>query len=681
MARDPRYDVLFEPVRIGPVTAPNRFYQVPHCSGMGYAMPETLARMREAKAEGGWGVVCTEYCSIHPSSDDQPWPYCTLWDEGDVRNHARMVERVHRHGALAGCELWYGGISSANRLTRAPSLGPGSTPTWHGTNQTRAMDKSDIREFRRWHREAAIRAKRAGFDVVYVYAAHGYLPAQFLSPVQNRRGDEYGGSFENRARLIKELLEETKEAVGATCGIAFRFAVHNLDVATGITKDGDGRALVEYVAELPDLWDVNIANFAADARTARFAEEGHQEEYVAFVKTLTTKPVVGVGRYTSPDRMASVVRKGILDMIGAARPSIADPHLPNKIKEGRIEDIRECIGCNVCVMGDAGGAPIRCTQNPTMGEEYRLGWHPEKIARRKSTAKVLVVGAGPAGLEAARAAGQRGYRVALAEAGRALGGRALRESTLPGLSTWKRVADWRIGQIRKLANVEVFLDSRLDAEQILEFGFQHVCIATGASWRRDATGRSSLEPLGGAANGGVLTPDDVMAGKPCEGPVVVYDDDHFYLGGVLAEKLRRDGHDVTFVTSADNVSPTCFGTLDQPRIQARLIELGVRLVTAKLVTAVDGQSATLACAYTGREERIACGTLVAVTSREPEDSVYRALAAAPDRLLDAGIVSLVKIGDCDAPDIIASAVHAGHRYARALDAGAVAERRERVLVR
>jgi len=130
MARDSRYDVLFEPVRIGPVTAPNRFYQVPHCTGMGFQRPQTVAAMRETKAEGGWGVVCTEYCSIHPSSDDSPLPSASLWDEGDIRSHARMVENVHRHGALAGVELWHGGGSTANLYSREEPLGPASIPCW-----------------------------------------------------------------------------------------------------------------------------------------------------------------------------------------------------------------------------------------------------------------------------------------------------------------------------------------------------------------------------------------------------------------------------------------------------------------------------------------------------------------------------------------------------------------------
>ncbi len=679
MARDPRYDILFEPIRIGPVTAPNRFYQVPHCSGMGFSMPQTLNAMRGIKAEGGWGVVCTEYCSVDPSSDDHAHPYCTLWDDGDIRNHAAMVEAVHRHGSLAGVELWHGGYANNNGLTRAIATAPMSMPVWHGVAQTRAMDKADIREFRRMHRNSALRAREAGFDLVYVYAAHGYLPAQFLSPVQNQRTDEYGGSFENRARLIRELLEDTRDAVGDTCGVVLRFAVDNLDSDTGITRDGDGCALVEYVAELPDLWDVNIADFPADARTARFAGEGAQEDYIAFVKQVTTKPVLTVGRYTSPDRMVSIINKGLVDIIGAARPSIADPFLPAKIREGRIEDIRECIGCNICIWSNGNGVPLRCTQNPTMGEEWRRSWHPEVIPPRSGDGKVLVVGAGPAGLEAALAAGRRGYQVALAEATTELGGRSAREATLSGLSTYARVKDWRLGQIAKLPNIEIYRSSRLDADEVLEFGFEHVCIATGSLWRRDGTGRSSFSAFDGHEHENVFTPDDVMDSRSIDGPVLVYDDDNFYMGGVIAETLRARGLDVTFATSASIVSPFCERTLDQGRIQARLIEMGVVIEANRLLRSFDGQMAELDHVYGGKDLTASWRSVVAVTSRQPREDLWSALSVQSGRCTDAGIVSVRRIGDCEAPQTIAAAVYAGHLYSRTLDADD-AVRRDRVIV-
>ena len=683
MPRDPRYDVLFEPVAIGPVTAPNRFYQVPHCSGMGFAMPKTLAAMRGVKAEGGWGVVCTEYCSIHASSDDNPWPYVTLWDDEDIRAQALMTEAVHRHGSLAGVELWYGGSGATSLLSREAPFGVESLPVaQRHPVQTRAMDKVDIRELRRWHRDAALRAKQAGFDIVYVYATHHYLLSQFMSSATNRRGDEYGGSLENRVRLVRELIEETREAVGDSCGIAVRFSTDAGEGGPASIERGEQHDIFAMLAELPDVWDVNIADYTYEAGTSRFVKEAWNEPYYDGFKALTSKPLVGVGRFTSPDAMLRQISQGRLDMIGAARPSIADPFLPRKIDEGRTDDIRECIGCNICIASNIDGVPLRCTQNPAMGEEWRRGWHPETIEPKGSDDKLLVVGAGPAGLEAARALGQRGYAVTLAEAADALGGRVTAESALPGLAEWAWVRDWRVHQIRQMANVEVYPASRLDAAQVRDFGFAHVVIATGSTWRRDGVGRWHSTPVPGHDQARVFTPDDVMAGAEFAGPVVVFDDDHAYMGGLLAETLAAAGLEVSLVTPAGEASSWTIHTGECERINARLAEFGVAVVTNHAVTGFDGEVVELCAVYGGAVARRPAAALVMVTARIPDDGLYHDLMADEAALAAAGIASVARIGDCRAPGTIAAAVHSGHACARALDTpdpGDVPFRRERAM--
>lgn len=669
------FDVLFEPVRIGPVTSPNRFYQVPHCNGFGHRMPHGLAAMRGVKAEGGWGVICTEEVEIHHSSDLSPYFEGRLWSDDDIPALALMTESVHKYGMLAGIELAYNGFDAPNLYSRVPSLGPRSMGTIGGSGydpvQTRRMDREDIRNVRRWHKAAALRAKRAGFDIVYCYAGHGMTAAmQFILSRYNDRTDEYGGSLENRVRLLRELIEDTKETVGDKCAIAVRFAVDELLGADGLTHQGEGYDVVAMLAELPDLWDVNISNWSNDSMPSRFGGEGYQEKYISFVKQLTSKPVVGVGRYTSPDSMVSAIRRGVLDLIGAARPSIADPFLPTKIKEGRIDDIRECIGCNICVTGDTRFVPIRCTQNPTMGEEWRRGWHPEIISRKKSDEEVLVIGAGPAGLECARSLGQRGYPVTLLEARKELGGRVLRESALPGLNEWRRVVDWRLNQIKKLGNVTVYPSSPMTASEILETNARNIIVASGASWRRDGIGRTLWKSITGHDLPIVITPDglmDILAttrSKLPAGKVIIYDDDHYYMGGVLAELLVSKGASVTMVTPAPLVSYWSQFTLEQERIQRNLTRSGVKIFVQNVLRSIRPDSVSLSSTVSNETHELESDVVVLVTDRNPDDSLYYRLKPA---LLEGRLRSLRLIGDAEAPNIIAQAVFAGHLAAREFD--------------
>ena len=668
MTRDPRYDVLFEPVKIGPVTARNRFYQVPHCNGMGRTFPSSMAAMRGVKAEGGWAVISTEQIDIHPTSDITPASEGRLWSDQDVPYLARMCDAVHEHDSLALIELTHNGKFAPNLYSRDVPMFPSHMPVVGYPWQCRAMDKSDIRDYRRWHLDAVKRAKTAGFDIVCCYAGHNLsLAGQFMLPRYNKRTDEYGGSLENRIRLFRELIADAKEAVGDTMGVVARFAVDELRGAEGMEFEKEGREIIEMMAEEPDLWDVNVSEWENDSVTSRFAEEGFQESFISFVKEVTTKPVVAVGRYTSPDRMVSLVNKGVIDMIGAARPSIADPFLPKKIEEGRIEDIRECIGCNICVAWDIHKSPMRCTQNPTKGEEWRKGWHPERIAPKTSDDSILIVGAGPAGLEAARAAAERGYNVTLAEAREELGGRVTRESNLPGLSAWGRVRDYRVHRIQQMANVEIFQGSKLDAAQVLEFGANQVAIATGAHWRRDGYGGTHQFPIPGTDGANVFTPDDVMDGVVPDGPVVVFDDEHYYMGAVVAEKLRTDGLDVVLVTTDSKVSSWTDATLEQHRIQARVMELGIEIVTNHKLDKVGSDTIELSCLYSGQVRSINAASLVMVTSRLPDDALFHALMAEEQTFADVGLQGVKRIGDCYGPSIIAAAVYEGHRFAQELN--------------
>ena len=672
MSNNP-YSKLFEPVKIGPVVTKNRFYQVPHCCGMGHLRPKAHAAMRETKAKGGWGVVSTEEAEIHPSSDLAPYVEQRIWDKRDIPALRLMTEAVHKHGALAAIELTHSGHNSTNLFSRIPAMSPNAQPVnFLYPKQSRRMSKKDISNFRAWHKRAALNAKEAGFDIVYVYAGHGMSVAQqFILPDMNNRTDEYGGSLENRLRLTRELLEETQEAIGDSCGVAFRFAVDELKGKDGMQFKEEGRAVVELLSEHPDLWDVNVSDWSNDSQTSRFEpNEGYQMPYVEFVKSLTTKPVVGVGRLTSPDLMVKLIDRGALDLIGAARPSIADPYLPNKIKTENTDQIKECIGCNICVSSDNFSVPIRCTQNPTMGEEWRRGWDPENIKPKLSDQQALVVGSGPAGLECSLQLARRGYQVTLAESKSQLGGRVLFESGLKGLAAWKRVVDNRVHEILQKNNIEIYKESKLTLAHINELEIKNIFIATGSKWRKDGVGRSRRSPIKGIESVKVFTPEEIIQEEQnIKDPVIIYDDEQGYLAGVLADHLSSKGIDVTFVTPASVVSPWTESTLEQKRVQKSLISAGVKIVCNSLIEKIENQTAHLECVFTGAITELSCKSVVMVTERIANTSLYDQLTEQKVSNKPHSIAQNIRlIGDAEAPGLIADAVFSGHLAAQDFEA-------------
>jgi dimethylamine/trimethylamine dehydrogenase len=572
------------------------------------------------------------------------------------------------HGALAGIQLAYSGINGPNLYSREVPLAVTGGPILTFTSdpvQARTMDCEDIRNLRRWFRNAFRRSQQAGFDLICLYGAHGFgILQHFLSRATNQRSDEYGGDLINRSRFLREIVEDARETTKGELAVTLRMSLHEAG-AYGFSN-AELRDFIAMHADLPDLWDLAHGTWENCSGTSRFKEEAAQEDLVRGIKDITPKPVVGVGRFTSPDAMVRQIKAGILDFIGAARPSIADPFLPLKVQEGRYEDIRECIGCNICVSGDMTQGISRCTQNTAFMEEWRKGWHPDRARAKGASESVLIVGAGPTGLEAALQAAKRGYRVTLAEATGALGGRVAKERALPGLSAWGRVADYRTGQLAPLPNVEIYRDSRLAPEDILAMGADHVAIATGATWRRDAVARLHLHGIPTDPAMPIYTPDDLMAGTCPEGrTVALYDDDHFYMGSVLAELLVARGNRVHFITPAVKVAEWTDNTLEQGTIMRRLLEIGVEVHLSKAPEAVGAAGITLGCTWTGRQTTLPAEAVVYVTSRTPNDQLFQAAKA-----LDwqgAGIRSLQLIGDAAAPGPIAWATYAGRNWAEGLD--------------
>lgn len=698
MPRNSRYDPLFEPITIGPKTLKNRFFQVPQCTGAGVDRPGANAMHREVKAEGGWAALCTEACMIHPETDQPVAIVTSLLDQGDIINHRHMTDSVHKWNALAGVELCHAGGLSNNLGSRYVTAAAHQFATpWIPQVYTYEAEDSDLSRIVTMFAEAALRAIDAGFDILYVHGTHGALPVQMLSRYHNRRSGRYGGDFAGRARLWVEILEAVRVAAASQCAIATRFSIDQLSGSQGVEAADEGLRFVEHITKLGlvDLWDVNISSlleWGEDAGPSRFYKSNHQAPWTREVKRIANVPIVGVGRYTDPDEMVRVLCSGQYDIIGCARPSIADPWMPRKIDEGRTEDIAECIGCNQCIARFEYGVPIVCTQNPTALEEYRRGWHPEHFAPRTSDELILIVGAGPAGLECARVLGRRGYSVHLIEGDKAVGGHLRQIAALPGLAEWFRVVSYRETQLHQMSTVKIMLGTGFaTADDLLDYGASKIVLATGASWNGDGRGAAGPDPIKGFDNEhpAFVTPEQFFAGKAIGDNVAVLDSDGYFMAASLAELLANKGKRVTLITMFDRVGPYTDFTLEGPNMRRMMREKGIVSRTATWVESAemsgpvtlrlydvycDGSKRTdepkageLPRRVDNALEDFCCDTVVLCTGRHSNNALYRALRTLRPCWEAKGLNGVYRAGDCLAPRYIADAVFDGHRMGREID--------------
>ncbi|MFQ5861123.1 MAG: NAD(P)-binding protein, partial [Dehalococcoidia bacterium] len=608
-------------------------YQPPHCTQ--FAEGDRNAQFRAEKAKGGFGLIVQEWSSVHPSSDYIPIRSGIIWDESLLGEHKKMTDAVHRYGAKFFLQLVHQGVQTAffGSQTKEPPLAPSPVQDVFYVGQGKEMEEEDIEEIINAFARCAVLAKMAGYDGVEIHAAHGYLIAEFLSPLYNKRTDRWGGSLQNRVRFFREVLRRVRKAVGPDMAVSARFT-YDERLPTGIKPD-EGLEMMVMVNDLVDFWDIDWGEYATIGEMippARNYPENYQIEATAEIRRKLHErcpnkktPVGGCGRIRNPDDALRMISEGQLDMVGMVRQSIADPHWPRKVREGRVDEIRECSYNNTCLAGLFTYRAIECVQNASAGEEYK-GFYPEEFAPAPEKKMVLVVGGGATGMEVARVAAARGHTVDLHEAQENLGGHTSLLARLPGCAEWARVVEYRERMVRKLG-VTVHTKSPLTASQVLEYGADAVVFATGADWDRTGNNPLTKEPIPGYDKPHVLVPEDILSdGKTVGKRVLIVDSDAYLMGVGLADILASQGKEVTLV-AYPNVGYYLLITMELGAALRRLAELKVRMLPQLFAAQITDDGADLFNIWTMEGQSVQADNVILSSRRVPRTSLYREVKA------------------------------------------------------
>jgi len=648
-----RWDALLRPLQIGPVTTKNRIEAAPTLVCLanvdGSASTE-LVDYYKAKARGGAGIVTVGESAIDADYGITHAGQLFLDHDNKISGLSRLADAIHRYGALASIELCHGGGQTMPGLIgdRAPIAPSVMTSQLHEALlghkiDVQVMDRELIEQVIENYASAALRVKKAGFDMVLLHGGHGWLLAQFTSPRTNRRTDEYGGSLENRARFPLRVLTRMRELCGPDFAIEYRFSADEL-VSGGLSQE-EGIRFAQLIEDKVDCFHVSCGTMGElklipYIHPAYFLPQGKNVHFAAKLKQTVNKPVTTVGAIVDFELAERIVAEGRADMVAMARALIADPCLPGKTMHGLEDEVIPCIRCNECLNRVARFIPVRCATNPRTGIETEMASLPPVSARRR---KVVVAGGGPAGMEAAIVAAERGHDVVLFEKSGRLGGNLVAASGPAFKDEMKRFLDYLVRRVKALP-IDVRLGTDADAALVGAERPDRLVVAVGAE--------PALPDIPGLQTANVVWAGDVCADLVETGERVVVAGGGG-MGCETALHLAGKGKKVVVVEMLDEAALD-FNFINRSMLLDLVAEAGVEVLTGTTVVAVSDGLVTVADRE-GQRRDLEGDTVVLALGMTPRRATVDALKAAAPRV--------AVVGDCVKPRLIIDAVHEGFHAA------------------
>lgn len=626
-----KYTHMFSPIKIGSMDIKNRVFMSPHgMVGLGIGTDRQVGYF-EARAKGGAGLMVIASCQVVPAPLVPPGWFIEAYNRDHIPAIRRIVDAVHKHGAKIAVQ----GVWMMADLDQAQASGA-APHTVLSDSQPRSMTTAEVEELVEAHAVAAAHAQEAGADgFEFPINAGGGLQS-FTSEFYNQRTDQYGGSLENRMRIVVEIVEAIRKRVRPDFAIGI--AVNADESTLGANGLSDG---VAQCRMLEDTGKVDWLRITARGQKPQMTQYHYPSSYMAkegthldaaeAVKKAVKLPVISGGRVLTPAFADQAIADSRCDMVFVARSVIADPEWPNKCRDDRTSEIRACIGdLEGCFLRSCIGQPVGCTVNPDIGFEHEPELPPASPPRH-----IVIAGGGPAGMQAAYVAARRGQRVTLLEKSDQWGGHVTLQAMLPGLGDRADIIRWLKLQLDKL-NVDLRLNVEVTPEVVRALSPDVVLVATGARYSRTGLSKNQLTPVPGADLAHVLTPEDLLLDrKPVGQRVVVYDNTSYEVGPGIAEHLANQGKEVTFVTY-DSALAMSVTELGLNKVIARRLLPRVNFVPASIITGIDPKNVELKHIHTDARTTLEdIDNIILVTSKPPEESLYHSLI---DSALDVRII-------------------------------------------